>query len=450
MTTLAQYRQRMLALDPDLGRVENIASLPTEGNAIVVTRLAVGNIDPDKFIDTWLLRPEAASQPADRLRFCHDYNPRTGELFHDATAYADKTVDSEEVEIHVLEPYLLDEVIQHATRTTRFLDEAILPTRLDGRYSLHDLAWIRSPSDLVKVGRRASPVITPNRHMQKWFGYDSSGLLVPDRWTLAGSGATFARSTTTRDPVRDQYSLSVTRVSNNASVAFTVGLLTTGASSDDLQGQTVTGVVVGQSANASSLFVTVTDGVDTTKASTGHTGGSDFEEITAEHAINAAGTTLTVTATVEVDEAAIIAELYLMVGTLSDDVRRDAYRTAWETVQHFQQQSPLILDSFRGRGEQLVIVTERPYQEFTASRVLAGTADADVHDAPLDLIAYGALSRLYETRRAESADDVAKAADFRDRYKQLAEAHLYVEPAGQRPGIGDRLLPPATSVRVVR
>lgn len=436
MTTLAQFRQRMLQLDPDLGRVENIASLNSDGFAAVVTRLAVGSIGSGKFADQWLLRPEAASQPADRLRFIDDYNSRTGELFHEGTAYSDVTATDEEVEIHTLEPGGLDEAIQFALRNTRFRDEHVIAARADGRYYLHDLAWLDEPSDILRVGRRANPVLTPNRHFEKWFGYDSGGLLVPDRWTLAGSGATFVRSTIAR---RGQFSLGVTAGGGaSATVSFTVGLLDTGVSADTLRGQTVTGVLVLSSDDAGTT-VSVTDDVDTTSSSF-NTGDGTWEELTAQHVINAAATTLTLKALVSPADVIKLQELYLAFGSLNDDIRRDAHRTAWEDARpRYEQLSPLLLNSFRGRGGQVVIETARPYPEFTASRVLAGTADADEHDAPLDLIAYGALARLYEQRAHFSFEDSAKARTFADDYGARRDNHLYVED-NTRPGFTDEML----------
>jgi len=292
---------------------------------------------------------------------------------------------------------------------------------MDGRYWLTELDWITTPAHVRRFGRRSARVLTPNRQMDQWSSYNSSGALAPDFWTVAGSGATFARSTTTR---RGPYSLSVTRAGTDATVSRTVSLLEDGVSADSLRGEKVTGVAVVRSGQSSSVTVSVADGVGTTTSSA-HAGNSQFAEInTGEHTISASATTLTLTATVAVNETALIDELYLVFGTLDDTVRRDASRVEWLGGRPTFGENRLWLGPKRF-ADSIIVESERPYPEFLRTRVEGGTADADTSDAPLDLVAYGALARFFEGQ----VD--ARQIKYRKFYSALQAGHLRDDEGSQ-------------------
>lgn len=429
MPTLRAFRQEMLRLEPGLGRIQDIAS--GSATTLVVAALATGVIGSGKFIEKWMLRPSTLAT-ADRVRMCKDFESGAGSgtagtLTHEGANYTDTTFTGEQVELLEHEPYLYDNAIQQAIASTRFLHNSLIPTHLTDRYWLHDLGWIRGPADIVRVYRRPSRVISRNRKMDDWFGY-SAGALVPDHWALAGSGATFSRSTDAPDPQR--YSLQVVRNGTTWTVTQTVGLLETGVAADSLQGQKVTGVLRGLSSVASALTVRVTDGVDTTD-SDAHGGGGDWEELTAEHTINDSATTLQVQARGAQDGTDRVAELYIVVGVIDDTIRRDFARHDWEDFRpRFEQGATqrLVVPSTFGRGAQLVLETQRPYEPFTQSRIDAGSADGDENDAPLDLIAHGAIWRLYEDLARSNPETYGPlAADWEKKFRQRQGAHLHIK-----------------------
>ena len=94
MSTLLQYRQRALSLDPSLGQVETITGLAT--TSVTCASLAYGTVGARKFSERWLLRPTAALSgggvAVDRLRFSSDYVSSTGAISHAGTNYADTNI----------------------------------------------------------------------------------------------------------------------------------------------------------------------------------------------------------------------------------------------------------------------------------------------------------------------------------------------------------------------
>lgn len=416
MTTLAQYRQRMLSLRPDVGRAFTITGVGTQ--KVTVSRAAVGTVGPARYTRRWAVRPDAATAAgADRERMINDYNPFTGEFHHDGAAYADTSAGTEKLEVLEYEPFLYDDAIQETLRNTRFLDDSILPANLSGEYWLNGLSWLKAPSDIVRIGTRAIPVLSRNRHFEKWNTISSAGLLQPDDYTVAGSGGTFTRSTTAR---RGAYALSATRSGTNLTITQTIGLLPTGVSNDSLIGKTVTAVMVCKTSTASAGRVALSDGVTTTNSSY-HTGGGGWEELTASAEIGATGTDLTIQGQVNVDGTLLIDELYLVYGSLTDTIRRSGFREPdwYQQAPRFEQQG-MLLHGPRAIGSQVVVRSQRPYAQFDADRVFAGSADADEHDAPIELIAHGALWHLYD--RVNKPEDAER---HRRIYKSLAAQHLY-------------------------
>jgi len=420
-TDLTAVVRRMLELERSLGRVENIASLTT--TTAVITALATGTVSSGKYGGKWMKRPQAASA-ADRVRLSTEagFSSTTGTLTHAGANYADTTATNETLQLLEHEPYLFDLAVQRSLQATRKLDRFIYPTRnAVERYWMHECPWVTEPSDLWRVYRTSNPVLSRNRHLDKWNAYSSTGVLTPDNFTLSGTSATMARSTT---GVRTgQYSVAVTRSGTDWVLEQTIGLLETEVSADSLRGQTVTAVLVGQSGNASDLEVEVTDGVDTS-TSTAHTGGSTVEELSKEHTVNAAATTLTLRARGNVDGVTYVNQLYLVLGSLTDDVRRDQSRIVWEAQPSWEQSSTLQMHlPAAGLGGQYVVESWRPYPQLDAARVLAGSADADVIDAPVELVARVALGFLYESLPS-TPENLAKAAEWTAIGAQARAQHM--------------------------
>lgn len=273
---------------------------------------------------------------------------------------------------------------------------------------------------------RNSPQVSRNRYFDLYNSY-SSGALQPDFWTLSGSGASMARSTSQK--WKTKYTLAVTRSGTNAVVTQDVGLQETGVSSDSLRGEKVTAVLVGYSANASSLTVKVDDGVDTTTSSA-HSGDSTFEELTAEHTVSDSATKLDIVVTVAVDETVYLGECYLVVGSIYDSARRDSFEE-WRVYERGYEQGasfPVILPQ-RGRGGHYLVTSQRSYPSFTDSRIQAGTADSDETDAPIEIVATGAIGRLYEKvaqRDNENTQrEAAIATEWNRRFEGMARRHLF-------------------------
>jgi hypothetical protein len=455
MPTLKAIRQRILKIDSSLGRVEAITALAT--GSVTAAALAVGTVGAGKFSTKWLLRPEAALNgsgvPVDRLRLstASGYTASTGLIAHAGANYTDTTITGESLEIHEHEPYLLDNAICAALRGTRFLDYSTIPTQQNDRYSLESLSWIVEPSDIVKVEKYNIPVLNNNRGFEKWNTY-SAGSLRPDGFTLAGSSATFARSSTSRTGA---YSLSVTRAGTDATVSFTIPVLDTGVSEDSIRGEKVTAVCVGRSGQANSLIVTIdsqkSDGTSIlSEDSSAHTGGGSWEELTKEHTVSATADQVVITATVNVDETALIDELYVCLGTLDDNTRRNGLRNGHRVRGYkFEQgQPPVLYVSAGGRGAVLLVQSQRPYEQFTQSRIDAGTADADETDAPLDLIAYGALYRLFEDL-PENPDQARKTFKYERIYRELQSQHLSSDDTDESRG-ADFIPPPRNGNSIAR
>lgn len=423
----------MLELDPALGQVETISSLTA--TTVVCASLAYGTVGSEKFTEKYMLRPSAAlsgGSAVDRLRFSSNFAASTGTLTHAGANYTDTTATSESVEIHEYEPRLLEQAIQDALAQTLRIDYSTLQRRSDGRYTLADLSWITS-SQGVQIGRSNSNVLTGNRQFDSWGTVSSAGVLQPDRWTLAGSGGTFARSTTSRR----RFSLSVTRSGTTTTVEQTVQAVTGSPNDTSLRGQVVTGVIVAQTTVASQTRVRVTsekaDGtVLSTTNSSYHTGGGSWEELTAAHTVDTAADIVRISIRNEADGAQLLDEAYLTDGSVDESERRDNYNVEWMTGEWTQ--TPLMWRGPVDLTGQIVVKSRRPYPTFDATRMRSGLADSDSQDAPLDLIAYRALARFYEDQAFGQNGNAMlemKAAKYSKQADIMGAAHI-ADPTGNK------------------
>lgn len=440
MPSLLAYRREMLRREPSLGRVEALASAGT--GYLIVNRMRTGSVQPGKGTGKYLVRAEAAlvsSAAVDRERVSSTFNSTTGRFDHVGLPYTDVTATDEEVEILEHEPMLFDLSVQMALKETRFLYRTEVPANMSGRYWLGDLDWLNDPSDISRIGHRTNPVLTRNRHMEAWNGYSTAGALVPDFWTLAGSGATFARETT--NVRRGGRALSVTRSGTDATVDQTVEVLDSGVGADSLRGLGVTGVLVGRSGVAAALSVTVASldyagNVLSSTDSDDHDGDDDYAELTAAHTVHADAERVRLRATLAVNDTAEVDELYLCYGTLTDSIRRDAWSPVWSQDRPiFEQGQPLLNFGHRGPPtSQVLVESYRPYAAFDQTRVDAGLADSDTHDAPLGLVAEGALHHLYATLEPSwqeaKTEHATRARTHFKAWNAMRAAHLHVE--GQR------------------
>ncbi len=425
-----------------VGRLmETPSSITT--TTMVFGSLATGTVSAGTYGGKWLLRSQAAlvgGAAVDRVRLSTEagFAASTGTITHAGANYQDTTATSETPEIIEYEPFLLDNAIQTTLLSLQRADRLEFPTRQGvNKYWLNDLTWISEPRDVLRVMLKHTPVISRNRFFEKWNGVDANGVLTADWWTLAGTSATYARSTT---QVRTGlYAAAITRAGTDCTLTQSVGLLDTGVggttSAGSLRNQSVNGVAVVWSAVASQVRVGINDGVSTTY-STYHTGGSGWEELTVAKTMDAAATKCDVIVSVEGSNTVCYADdvyAVLASGGTNDSVRRDDYPETEITDQVWYDQGAGTLamnTPAYGWNAQIVVYTMRPYPGFDPTRLLAGTADGDTQDGPLTTVALGALWRLYDSV-PQTPEHVALAARWRAEYEALAAPHLDDEDDGR-------------------
>ena len=449
-TNLRSIRREMLRRNPDFGVSYNIASLTT--TAAVVTLLATGGYTSGRFVDRWLLRSHAASA-ADLIRRCTAFTSSSGTLIHAGTNYSDTTATSEILDILEHEPRIVDEAIAVTLSRLKRRDRHMLPC-IPGQtwYLLGDLTWIEEPADIMEIRWAPCPILSNNSSFEKWNSYDTSGILVPDNWVVAGVSATATRSTT--QIFSGSYSVALLRSGADATLTQTIGTLNNGVDSLASDVVTISGMVWASVASRARL--SISDGVTTTNTDY-HTGGSTWEELSTEVTIGAAPTTLTIAAQVNTgDTTAYFDKVLANYGSVTDAVRRGSYPEYSIPLEHtdFDQGAGTLRIKLpqRGYGSQYVIYSKRAYPVLDTTRFMAGTAEADIIDAPMDLVAIGAVARVYETLAHKETQDrqiqyLALAQDWRGRFNRLAREHLGVkaQPGGFQLNRQRSLLPPARS-----
>jgi hypothetical protein len=445
----------MLALDPALGRTETIASLTT--TTTVVSSLAAGG-SAQRFVNDWMARFDTATT-ADRIRRIVSFTPAMGTLTHAGTNYADTTATSELVDILKFEPYLYANAVNVTLARLKHNSRVIIPTRQDqDTVWLSDLDWIQQPSDILRVCWSTNPVLTKNRYFRDYSSYNTSGVLKPDFWSITGASATMARSTSQYRRGQTD-SLAITRSGTDCYVSQASGILDNGISADNLRGKSVVAVAWCWSAVASQVRVSLYDGVTTTTGSF-HTGGSGWEELSATATVGAAATTLEMRVNVITDNTvAYVSEAYMLEGTATtDEVRRDNFESTEEEMPRgaYEQNGSLaaVLPA-RSRGGQWVIWSKRGYPQLDPTRFAAGTADADVIDAPLIPMATGSIARLYESLIDPEKPDTGPrygplAALWNERFDQLGATHLSPDRGPQHLGALDHRLTMTLSAPAMR
>lgn len=389
-TTLRAIRRQMLTLVSDLGRVAPVTALAAQ--SVTAARLG-GGVSGQKWVNHWLLRSEAASAADRNQRFCSSFNGATGAFTHTGDAYVDTTITGENLEVHKYEPALLDQAINAALGKVLYRHRDIIPVR-DGvtKHWLSELDWIKHTGDIHEIYWCDSPVLSRNRSMEQWEP-DTAGGRTPEWFTLSGTNATVARSTS--NLWRGPYVASLTRAGTNCTLRQTVGVLQNGVSARTLRGQTVTAVMPVRCSVANRAAVQIVEDGSVTDGSAYHTGSGKFQILTISVTVAATTDTLSFGALIEDGDTTIeIGELYLVEGALTDTVRLDSFH---ETLidPKYDQNSLALINAPMGRSGQFVVYSWRSYPQFDSARVLAGTADADETDAPLLTVACGALAELY-------------------------------------------------------
>lgn len=448
-TTLKAIRRQMLLIDSALGRAESVASLTA--TTVVVNALATGGSD-QRFVNHWIVRADAApaTPGADRSRICTTFAPATGTLTHEGINYNDTTATSEIVEIVRFEPYKFDNAIQQTLFKLLRRDTLNIPLRAGPKryYVGLDLSWLRDPNDILDLRYSASPILIRNDEFNKFNTVTTGGVLQPDDWTLAGAAGTMARSTTQVDPAvamySGAYSLAITRSGTNLTLTQTSGLLQTGVSSDSLRGVAICAFLRCWSAVASQVRLRVTDdGGSTYTSSSYHTGGSTWEELSLTLTVSSTATNLATVIEVNGDNTVC----YLSrcrparLSAVDDGLRRASYSEKNIPREAYRYDQGAGTLSILGRGlpssGTLLIESKRPYPQFDSTRLTAGTADADVSDAPVDIVATGAIAELYrgQSMDRENGEDARKEyaalhVYWAEKFKIAADKHLYVASRG--------------------
>lgn len=441
-TTLKAIRREMLARNQALGTYFNLASATT--TTAVVTALNVGGFTQGRFYGRFMVRAEAATAAgADRVRRITDFTASTGTFTHAGTNYADTTATSEFLEVLEYEPWLYDRAINLTLARLKRRDRRIIP-QISGvdRYYIGNLTWIEQPSDILEVKWSSTPVLSNNRDFQKWNTVSTSGTFItPDDWTIDVVNAGAGRSTT--QVWKGTYSMAAVRSGADVRVSQQVGLLENGVSDDSLRGEQVTAVSRLWTATASATYSYIDDG-PTDSTADSHTGNSTWQEIVSDtHTISSSATMLEFGTVVAVNSTVYIGEAFLVLGTLTDAARRGFYAEHTIELEDYSFDQGAGILALRlpplGRGSAYILYSKRPYPQFDETRLLAGTADADETDAPKELVAIGAIARLYEILAQRETDNERKkhyedlAGFWEQRFRPLAQQHLGIKK--REPGV---------------
>lgn len=376
----------------------------------------VGAYEDDEFNSDRLLMPDAATA-ADQERIITDWAGSTGTAT--IATRADTDFDSETFILvpgaeHTLSD--LRNAVNACLRRTKRTVKYVIPTvQKETVYSLQALDWLRSRADVDAVRIRNSPNLLDNEDFQKWQNGASSA---PDSWTLAGTDATVARATTWTVHASSGYSVTVTRVGNDATLTIDVPYSVAHQLIADAALIKAGGWV--QSATASVARIGINNGVDTTWSDY-HSGDGEPEWLTAERTLTAAASRVRYVFSVDTSNASGTLAFAALCEENIPDLLKDAGSTAFtersitNSPQNIGSTQPSIqLAGAVGRRQQLVVWTRRPYATLSA--------DSDSTDCPEDVVLNGTLFHLFSSRKLgqdrERPD--ANARDYSTAYRTLA------------------------------
>lgn len=443
-STLAAYRREMLTRFYPVGQV--VVPTGMAAQSVTVARLARGQ-SADQLINRYIVRADAVTAAAaDRDRLITAFTNTTGLMTHAGPAYSDTTLTGETVELLEFKPELYDLAIQWAVTTTQRRWRTEFPT-VSGqrRYTLADMTWVAAPSGVLEIATNRSPVLVHDRYIQQWNTVSSAGVLQPDWWALAGTGAAVTRSST--QTWKGNQTAAFTYGSTNATMSQAVPLLFNGApvaNGEDLRGKLVTFGGVGWASAASRFRFSLLANGSVIASTAYHTGGSSFEELTSTYTVLATAATLSVQAEINTGVTTVyVGEMYAFENDITDGIRRGAYEDSdihsAEPADFDQGTGPLSYSIEPiSRGQQLVFYTNRPFSGFDATRLAAGTADADLSDAPLVPVAVAAIGRLFKLAASLPGQDGERAqrlaAQWEDEGAKLRGQFTYV-PETPRGGL---------------
>ena len=384
------------------------------------------------YVGKYMIR-YAPATAADSARQISDFAGSTGTFTHTGTAYSDTTATGEYIFVTPFDPNIIRRALQQSVENLRFLDKTEIPTYNGTRYWLRpaEYPWLTSRGMVARVGLRNSPVLTRNRYMQNWRTIASTGAITPPSdWT--NTSATVSRSTqATTDLRRGAYIVKMDHTGTTCTLGQTIGVLPSGAdlgsnTGESLIGKTVTAVIVASTTNATCRLNILANGSSIATVAIPQVASGVNDEYSVAVEVPAGTAYLEVQAEMyDADQGNLyIHEMYLMVGELTDAVRRDEYP--------MQDIHPLWLGgnplSFEvgnyGYGRQIVLETRRPYPSFDATRLQAGEGTADISDAPLVPVAAGILARVYKAYEDVDPKYARLAVEWQVEAQALAAAHL--------------------------
>lgn len=386
----------------------------------------VGALNDDDLNDDLLGMPDAATA-ADQVRIVSDFTGTTGTATF--ATRADTTYTSETFFTIPRNTWTLQELrqaVSTALRETKRTYRYVVPTRDDEReYQLVALAWLRNADDVDGVQYRPSPNMIFNADFSHWH---SGTTTAPDGWTLAGSSATIARSTTFAS--FGSYVAQVTRSGADATLTSDLPYQLAKQLIDDLA--TVAIKVRCTASAASRVRVGINDGTTTTYSDY-HSGDGEPEDLTVSVTLTAAASKVQTVLSVDTGDTMGSFDFAPMVegSSVGDDLWRggDAGYTPQEIrheVLNVGSGVPVLqLGSSLSRKGQLIVITRRPFADLTS--------DSASTEAPEDVITAKVIYELASLRK--TGMDQARMTELRATwgrsYAQLAKGLIDKPP--QRP-----------------
>lgn len=395
------------------GLVGNI----TSGTATTaVLEGVVGAMNDDDLNDDLLGMPDAATA-ADQVRIISDHTGTTGTVTF--ATRADTTYTSETYFTIPRNTFTLQELrqaVSTAMRETKRTYRYVVPTRDDDQeYELADLSWLRNADDVDGVQYRGCPNMVFNANFAHWHNGTTSA---PDGWTLNGSGATIARSTTFAS--FGAYVAQVTRVGADATLTYDIPYQLAKQLIDDLA--TVAIKVRCTATVASRVRVGINDGTSTTYSSY-HSGDGEPEDLEVSVTLTADASKVQIVLSVDTGNTMGSFDFAPMVegssvddqlwrggdgGYLPQEIRHEVLNIG-SGVPVLQLRSSL------SRKGQLIVITRRPFADLTS--------DSASTEAPEDVITAKTIFELASLRKPGM--DQARMTELRTTwgraYAQLAK-----------------------------
>lgn len=321
---------------------------------VLVMPDAANETDKDRVIDEW----DASSGTASWL------NARTDTTYTSETFVVVSEGDFQRAQIN--------SAINDRLQATRRTVKSVFPT-IQGQtlYPLTKCDWLRSRHDVDGVTIRYSPNLVDNSQFTNWVDGPSSA---PTQWTLSGSGATVAR--TTSNVPRGAYGVTLTRAGAGATLTQSVGLL-----DGQLAGKVITLEAWVTTSVASRARIGISDGSTTTYSSY-HTGGGAPELLSVTVTLASSASACDLILSVDTgDTSGTFAHVVACEGSSMLTGLQDTGDGAfWESdIQHSVDETGVVavkIGPHLSRGAQLIVYSAQPFPTLTSDSVSTDCPDA--------------------------------------------------------------------------